>query len=401
MEEATEGDEITLVLENTPFYAESGGQVGDSGELRSDLALIRVTDCKKLPTGQILHICRVERGYLANGDKVSAQVDIPRRQAIMRNHTAAHLLQAAMRKLLGDHVHQAGQLVDEHRVRFDFSHFAAVTPDELVRIEAMVNEAILADLPVVVREMPIAEAKEKGAMALFGEKYGDIVRVVEVEGFSTELCGGTHVSNTAKIGLFHIVSEASVAAGVRRIEAVTGTGVLALLAEQSQTLNEAAATLKLNNPAELVGKTHQLTAELKEKDREIERLNQKFADMQVKGMFENATHVGTLNFFSATFASATVDALRTIADGLKEQAPNGVGAISCVNGEKAVLIVCCGKNAVAKGMHAGKIIKEALAVSGGSGGGKPDMAMGGTPNIFRIDESMAAIPEIMRKMMKE
>ena len=400
LSEASEGDEITVMLGNTPFYAESGGQVGDSGYLRNDLALVKVKDCRKLPNGQIVHMCVVERGYLASGDNVTAQVDVQRRYAIMRNHTAAHLLQAALRKVLGDHVHQAGQLVDEHRVRFDFSHFSALTEEELVKVEEMVNDAVLADLLVSVKEMPIEEAKKLGAMALFGEKYGDTVRVVNVRGFSIEFCGGTHVSNTGKLGLFHILSESSVAAGVRRIEAVTGTGVLNYMKEQQEMLLSAASALKLTNPSELVSKTQALVAENRQRERELEQWNQRFAKLQMEGMFANPIKVGPLNFFSMTFNAANIEALRAMADEVKEKAPSGVAALSCLNGEKAVLIVCCGKNALSAGMHAGKIVKEALTVSGGSGGGKPDMAMGGTANKLRIDESIAAIPGIMEKMLK-
>ena len=374
--------------------------MGDSGYLKNDLALVKVKDCRKLPNGQIVHMCLVERGYLASGDNVTAQVDVQRRHAIMRNHTAAHLLQAALRKVLGDHVHQAGQLVDEYRVRFDFSHFSALTEEELVKVEEMVNEAVLADLPVSVKEMPIEEAKKLGAMALFGEKYGDTVRVVTVQGFSIEFCGGTHVTNTGKLGLFHILSESSVAAGVRRVEAVTGTGVLRYMKEQQEMLLGAASALKLTNPSELVSKTQALVAENRQKEKDLEQWNQRFAKLQMEGMFANPIKVGSLNFFSMTFNAANVDALRAMADEVKEKAPNGVAALSCLNGEKAVLIVCCGKNALSAGMHAGKIVKEALTVSGGSGGGKPDMAMGGTANKLKIDESIAAIPGIMEKMLK-
>ena len=399
-EDASAGDEISFVLDTTPFYAESGGQVGDTGCFRTEDAVLRVTDTKKLPSGHTLHTAKVESGYIAVGAQGKAEVDVERRHSIMRNHTAAHLLHAALRKVLGDHVHQAGQLVNEQRCRFDFSHFSAMTAEELREVERLVNEAILADIPVSCTEHSISEAREMGAMALFGEKYGDIVRVVDIPGTSMELCGGTHVSNTGKLGLCRILSESSVAAGVRRIELATGRGVLEFMDEQQSLIHSASAALKLNNPNELTAKIETLTAEHKETERQLASLRSKLADVQLDEMYKKAEQVGGLCFYSASLSGADVDAMRSMADKIRDHAPNGVAALSCVVGEKAMLVVCCGKDALAHGMHAGKIVKEALAVSGGSGGGKPDMAMGGTAQKDKVGDSVAVVPEIMRKLMK-
>lgn len=401
VEQATAGDEVLLILDRTTFYAESGGQVGDIGAISSDDSIVDVINTTKNHAGIYLHHVLVKAGTVSSGDTVTVLVDMLRRRSIMRNHTAAHLLQAALRKVLGTHVEQAGQLVDGERVRFDFTHFSALTPQELSAVEALVNEQILRSLPVISREMPIDEAKKLGAMALFGEKYGDVVRVVSVEDFSIELCGGTHIENTAKLGLFKIVSESSVASGVRRIEAVTGIGVLQLIAQIQDTLSEAASALKVGNSNELVRRCGQVTAELKEKDRIIERLNAKLAASQVDGLFAGAKMVKGVRVITAAFSSTTPGALRSMCDKVREQAPNCVAVFAAVNGEKVTFSATVGKNAQGRGAHAGNLVRAVAKIAGGNGGGKPDMAMAGGKDPTKVDEALAAVEGIVLDMVKD
>ena len=324
-EMAVAGEEAVLVLDTTSFYAESGGQVGDMGVINGKDAQIQVGNTMKNHGGIILHHALISSGAITVGEEVEAQVDTQRRLAIMRNHTAAHLLQAALRQVLGTHVEQAGQLVNETHVRFDFTHFSAMTVEELAKVEALVNEEILKAVPVTMKEMPIEEAKKLGAMALFGEKYGDIVRVVSVEdGFSREFCGGTHMDNTSRLGLFKIVSESSVAAGVRRIEGVTGNGVLAMFASALGSIHETAAALKVNNTAQLAEKARQLSEELKEKDRTIENLNAKLASYQTNSLLGSARDVKSVQVVSAILRGLDAGALRTMCDRFRDARPNMV-----------------------------------------------------------------------------
>lgn len=399
--EAMVGDQIMVVLEKTSFYAESGGQVGDTGVLESPVCTLRVLDCKKAPSGQHLHLCEVITGMVSLGDTLTAKVDKKRRQAIMRNHTAAHLLQAALRQVLGDHVHQAGQLVDDRHVRFDFSHFSAMTAQELQQVEDMVNEKILDSIPVTTQEMPIAEAQKLGAMALFGEKYGDIVRVCSVGDFSKEFCGGTHLKNTAQAGLFKILSESSVAAGVRRIEGVTGMGVIELMQTYNDLIHKASEGLKLANPMDVVSKIHSIVGEMKEKDKRIDELTQKIADLRVEGLFSDAKLVDGVRLISATFQATRPDALRVIADKIREKAPKTVAVLVSINEGKGTIVVACGKGALEMGVHAGKLVKEICSLTGGSGGGRPDSAMGGAGNMFQIDEAIAQVPAMLSKMVQK
>ena len=394
------GQEAVVVLEQTPFYAESGGQVGDTGELLWKDGCFQVKDTKKLPSGHFAHIGRMAEGQLREGEAVTAVVDGERRAAIMRNHSACHLLQAALRKVLGTHVHQAGSLVDDHRCRFDFSHFSAMTPDEITQVEGLVNAMIFAGLPVAIEEMPIAKAKEMGAMALFGEKYGDEVRVCQMGDASTELCGGTHVSNTSRIGVFKIIGESSVAAGVRRIEATTAKGVLELFSKLNHTVYAVAEQLKVGNPNELEAKVAAYVAENKEKDREIEALKAKLASIEVEGLFAYALEIGGVKFISAGFSGSTPDSLRMMADHIKAKAPNMAAVLTTINGEKASILVACGSEAVKAGLHAGKLVKQITALCGGSGGGRPDSAMGGASEIFKLDEAVAQAPAMIREMLK-
>jgi len=397
---ATAGDEVVLILDKTGFYAESGGQVGDTGTVESKDAIIQVNDTTKTHAGIYLHHAVITAGQIAVGEDVQAQVDAQRRYAIMRNHTSAHLLQAALRKTLGDHVEQAGQLVNESHVRFDFTHFSALTAEELSKVEALVNQVVLNGTTVESREMPIEEAKKLGAMALFGEKYGKTVRVVTVDDFSKEFCGGTHIDNTAKIGLFKIVSESSVAAGVRRIEGVTGAGVLALLNSNLAVIDETAAVFKLNNSGELVQKAQQISVELKEKDKTIESLNSKLADLQINGMFDHAVEVNGVSIITARFSATTPDALRAMCDKVRDHAPNMIAVLAGTNNGKANIVAAVGKAAQDKGAHAGNIVRAAAQIAGGNGGGKADSAMAGAKDLNKLDAALAAVEKIVADMTK-
>ena len=395
VETANDGDEAVIVLDKTPFYAESGGQVGDTGVISGAMTAFEVSDTKKIHSGHFLHM-GVAQGAVSVGDKVTASVDKKRRTSIMRNHTAAHLLQAALRKVLGDHVHQAGQLVDGERVRFDFSHFEAVTPDELKEIEGIINTDILGAVPVTMTEMPIDEARKLGAMALFGEKYGDIVRVVNVEDTSIEFCGGTHVDNTSKLGLFRIMSENSVAAGVRRIEAVTGTGVLALIDDYKNTLTEAAHAIKAPNASELTTRCTAAAGELKALEKEVSELKGKLASTQLDSLFEGAVSVGSIRVIAAEIAGAKADILRTLGDSIKDKAPDMVAVIA---GDGSIVCVC-GKEAAAAGAHAGNIVRKVSALTGGKGGGRPDSAMAGIGDASKVKEAIAAVGDIVSEFVK-
>ncbi len=400
VESAETGDEVSVVLDVTPFYGESGGQIGDSGVLEAQGLLVDVIDTIR-HDAVFLHRSVITEGVLRVGDKVEAQLDVSRRRAIMRNHTAAHLLQAALRKVLGTHVEQAGQLVSEKHVRFDFTHFSALTPEELLAVETQVNEEILKAVPVEMREMPIEEAKKIGAMALFGEKYGDVVRVVSVgDGFSKEFCGGTHVDNTSKLGLFKILSESSVASGVRRIEAVTGAGVLAVLAAQAVTMQEAAQALKVPNPAELPARAKQLMAELKEKDKLIDTLNAKVASANLEGVFQNAQEVDGVRVVYALLSGTGSDALRALCDKAKEAKEAVAAVFAGIDGGKATLAAACNKPAQELGLKAGTLVKEVAMLTGGNGGGKPDFAMAGAKDQSKLDDALAAVPELVKKQIK-
>lgn len=399
VQSATAGDEVTLVLDRTAFYAESGGQVGDTGSIESADAMIEVKDTTKNHAKNYLHHVVVTAGQISVNEEVKASVDQERRLAVMRNHTSAHLLQAALRRVLGDHVEQAGQLVNEKHVRFDFTHFSALTKEELQKVEQLVNQVILSGTDVESREMPIEEAKKLGAMALFGEKYGNIVRVVTVDDFSREFCGGTHIDNTAKIGLFKIVSESSVAAGVRRIEGVTGTGVLDLLNRTVGEIDEAAAALKLNNSSELVQKTVQFAAELKEKDKTIEMLNSKLAGVQIDGLIAGAKKVGGVQVITAVFPGTEPDALRALCDKARDHASNMVAVFAGTREGKANIAACVAKEAMAAGVNAGQIVRAVAQLAGGNGGGRADSAMAGAKDLSKLDSALAEVEKIVANML--
>lgn len=396
VESAESGDDVLLVLDRTPFYAESGGQVGDSGVITTDACKLRVVDTTKNASGVFIHKVVVEEGFVKDGESVLARVDVERRNAITRNHTAAHLLQAALRTVLGNHVEQAGQLVNEHNVRFDFTHFSALTDDELLAVEKLVNEQILQNIAVECREMPIEEAKKLGAMALFGEKYGDVVRVVSAGDFSREFCGGTHADCTAKLGLFKIVSESSVAAGVRRIEGVTGMNLLNMIYSTNNMLRETAVAMKVGNALDLPTKASALLQEIKDKDREIDSLRAKIATMNLGAILDNAVEVKGIKVATAMFSGTGSDSLRTMCDAIREHATDPVVAvIAGVMDGKATLAATVNKAAQAKGAKAGVIVKAVAQITGGNGGGKPDFAMAGVKDQTKIDEALAAVEEIL------
>ncbi|MBQ8922207.1 MAG: alanine--tRNA ligase [Oscillospiraceae bacterium] len=398
------GKDAVIVLDRTPFYAESGGQVGDTGEIAvyaegEAEVTFAVADTRKDGDGHFLHMGTLELGTLRVGDTVTAAIDADRRHAVMRNHTAAHLLQAALRSVLGDHVHQAGQLVDADRCRFDFSHFSGVSAEELAKVEQKINAAILGAEPVTTQEMPIEDAKKLGAMALFGEKYGDVVRVVTAGSDSIEFCGGTHVSNTAQIGLCKIVSESSVAAGVRRIELLTGANVLKLIAQTEQTFADAARALKLANPAELPEKCAALSNELREKTREIEKLNQKIANSQLADLFTGAEEIGGMKVVTAKLSDVKPDMLRKLGDQIRDKESDVIALLAGVSGAGGNLYCVCSKSAAAKGAHAGNIIRQTAAATGGKGGGKPDSAMGGIGDSTKVDAALSMLAAIVKEQL--
>ncbi len=392
------GDEVIIILDSSPFYAESGGQIGDTGTITAQSTVIKVNNTTKTNTNVFVHTCKVESGGIQVGDTVSANVDVDRRNAILRNHTAAHLTQAALRNILGNHVHQAGQLVDDNRMRFDFNHFQGLTIEEIAQIERQVNEIILSGIEVVTTVMSTEEAKKNGAMALFGEKYGDTVRVVKAGDFSMELCGGTHTNNTAKIGLFKIVSESSVAAGVRRIEAVTGKGVLELLHEQNLQIAQTADTLKVNQN-DILRRASQIMAELKAKDKEIERLNNQIASSQLTDLMQKSKDVKGIKVIVASLNGVSPDAIRVLGEKFKDSEKNSVSVFALVNEDKLNFAAFCGSEAIAKGAHAGNILKEVAKIAGGGGGGRPETAMAGGKDISKVGDALAVVEELIGKMI--
>ncbi len=399
-EEAKDG--VLVVLDKTPFYAEMGGQAADHGVLNSADCSLRVLDVKKTPKGYYVHTCVLESGIVKVGDHLNAQVDKEYRMAIARNHTATHLLQAALREVLGDHVHQAGSYQDAEITHFDFTHFSAVTPEELARVQKIVNDKIYESMNVTVREMPIEEAKKLGAMALFGEKYGKVVRVVDIEGWSTEFCGGTHVKNTAQIGGFKIVSEVSVAAGIRRIEAVTGRNLLIRANLQEAMLHTVANTLKANNVTALPVRAEAVMAENKALAKELEEIKAQVAASKVTSLFDNAEEIGGVKIASAYFTGTTGDTLRGMCDTIRDKAVKPAVAVLVGKAEdKITMAVTVSKQAQEKGLKAGALVKEIAAVAGGKGGGKPDFAMAGLKDETKIDEALAAVSAIVKKALGE
>ena len=396
--ELSEG-ECTVVLNRTPFYGEGGGQVGDVGVLTAEAVTLTVSDTKKTD-GVYLHICSLTDGTVKVGDTLTATVDAPARRATMRCHSACHLLQAALRQVLGNHVEQAGSYVSGDHVRFDFTHFAPLTAEELAKVETIVNEHILGGETITKREMPIDEAKKLGAMALFGEKYGKLVRVVRMGEFSTEFCGGTHLNNTAEIGLFKITSEASVAAGVRRIEAATGSAVLSILSDQQTLINETASELRSQNPSDIAKRAAQLQGELHSMKKELESLNTKLASTKLDSILSSAVEIGSVRLITASLTDMQPDAARSLADEIKATYPNAVAVLALVTPERLNFLAVAGKDAVAAGAHAGKLVGSVAALTGGKGGGRPDNAMGGGQDRAKIDEALASAADVLKTQLK-
>ena len=398
VDEVSEG-EFTLILDKTVCYGEGGGQVGDDGSVFGPDTMALILDTKK-SDGIYLHLCNANAGIIRVGDTLKVQYNSERRQSIMRNHSAAHLLQNALRQVLGTHVEQAGSYVSDTVCRFDFTHFAAMTAEEISKVEAIVNTEILAAGEGSMTEMGIDEAKALGAMALFGEKYGKTVRVVRMGSSSIELCGGTHVDNTGKIGLFKIISESSVAAGVRRIEAVTGTGVLALLGQKDALIHSTAKELKVNNPADIAHKATQLQSELNAAHKEIESLNGKIAASQVSDLIKNAVSVGDFKLVTVHMPGLAVDIARSMTDKIKDTYADVVAVIAISDGESVKFLSCAGKDAVAHGAHAGKLVGAVAAVTGGKGGGRPDSAMAGGKEFSKLNEALASASATLASMLK-
>jgi alanyl-tRNA synthetase len=400
-QELGEGEQGVIVLDCTPFYAESGGQVGDTGTISAGGAVFEVRDCKMSASGNILHIGHMAKGSLISGQAVRAEVDFKRRLSVMRNHTAAHLLQKALRELLGSHVHQAGQLVDENACRFDFTHFAAVSRDELIGVEALVNEMILSGMDVKTFETSQSDARALGAIALFSEKYDDTVRVVDMGGQALELCGGTHLDNTAKVGLFKILKESSVAAGVRRIEAVTGEGVLRHIDDLESILHQTAEALRTGAASELPSKAAAMAAQLKENERRLDSLSQKMADAEMQVMLAGAKQVAGVKFFTASFDGARPDALRRMGDRLREQRDAVAGVLVSSERDKAYILAAASGEAVRLGFNAGELVKNLSAKAGGSGGGRRDSAMGGTSELEKLSGAVLQAEQLFRQMMEK
>ena len=394
VDEIVSGMEAILVLDKTPFYAEMGGQVGDQGTITAGDAVFTVTDTQKTKAGKYLHYGEVTKGEFDRDQEVTASVDTTRRKAIQRAHSATHLLQRALQDVLGNHIQQAGSLVDSDHLRFDFTHFSAITSEELIAIEKQVNEAILEGYCVECKEMSMDEAKKLGAMALFSEKYGDVVRVVNMGGYSVELCGGTHLDNTAKVGSFHITSEGSIASGVRRIEAITGLRNMEAQLKMQKDLLDAAALLKVK-PEELAQRIDAHMGEMREMRKAIEQYKDKEALGEARSFLASAKDVGGLKVITANLGAVQVPELRKMGDFLRDKQPNVVAVLTAINGEKISFLAVCGKEAVKAGVKAGDVIKSVTKVCGGSGGGKPDSAMGGGKDVLKVDDALATVDDFV------
>ena len=396
--EIDEGKQGVLVLDCTPFYAEMGGQVADHGVIETDGALFQVTDVQKDKAGKFLHHGVMHSGHLQVEQTVTARIDTDRRKAIMRAHSATHLLQAALREVLGDHVHQAGSLVEPDRLRFDLTHFSAITPEELERVNEIVGDWILDGMDVTVSEMSMEQAKASGATALFSEKYGDVVRVVDMGGKSIELCGGTHVDNTAKIGPFRITGESSVASGVRRVEAITGKAYLREMEAVNRRMYAAAEVLHAK-PADLIAKAKGFTAELKEARQSVERMKEKILHSDVERFLYASKNIGGIKVITTTRTDLEAGDLRKLGDFLRDKDPDTVAVLATATESKVTFVAVCGKNAVAKGIRAGDLVRAVSAVTGGKGGGKPDSAMGGGSEVLKIDDALAIVDDFVAEKL--
>jgi len=396
--EIDEGRQGVLVLDCTPFYAEMGGQVADHGVIETDGALFQVTDVQKDKAGKFLHHGVMHSGRLQVEQTVTARIDTDRRKAIMRAHSATHLLQAALREVLGDHVHQAGSLVEPDRLRFDLTHFSAITPEELERVNEIVGDWILDGMDVTVSEMSMEQAKASGATALFSEKYGDLVRVVNMGGKSVELCGGTHVDNTAKIGPFRITGESSVASGVRRVEAITGKAYLREMEAVNRRMYAAAEVLHAK-PADLIAKAKGFTAELKEARQNVERMKEKILHSDVDRFLYASKNIGGIKVITTTRTDLEAGDLRKLGDFLRDKDPDTVAVLATATESKVTFVAVCGKNAVARGIRAGDLVRAVSAVTGGKGGGKPDSAMGGGSEVLKIDDALAIVDDFVAEKL--
>lgn len=396
--EARDGQEVTIILDDNPFHAEGGGQLSDTGVLCAAEGKAQVTDAQALPNGLVYLIAEITEGVLRTGDAVDIAVDKQRHMNLARNHTATHLLQAALRKVLGNHVNQAGSLVTPDHLRFDFTHFSPVTQDELDKIEALVNEEILKAVPVTIEEMALDAAKEKGAMALFGEKYGDIVRVVSVDDFSCELCGGSHVANTSVIGTFRITSETGTGSGVRRIEAVTGPAALKLAKDESQELQQLAGLLK-GKVSDAPAKLEALLAQLKDTEKELAQLKKDAALSDMDSILAAKEDIGGVPVVAAVAQADSMDNLRDLADTVLDKLGSGVVLLGMTNGDKVNFVCKVAKSDTKKGLHAGKIIKAAAQAAGGNGGGRPDMAQAGGKEPEKLGDALKAGAAAVRDML--
>ena len=399
VENAQQGDEVTVILDKTPFYAESGGQVADTGVISTKTGTVKVNDCRKTAEGLYLHIGTVDVGIIEKGTAATASIDVERRMATARNHTTTHLLQKALRNVLGDHVTQAGSYVDSERLRFDFHHFSAMTKEELKLAELEVNKKILEDLTVNIREMPVDEAKKEGAMALFGEKYGSIVRVVKTGEYSTELCGGTHLKHTAQAGLIKILSESGVAAGVRRIEALTGQNAISYFNDKENQLNDVAGALKAA-PQDTLRKAEAISADLKAALKEIEQLKDKLVSGSFDDVLDKAADINGIRAVAARFDQLDMDALRNTCETLRSKLGSGVVVLASAFGGKVSFVAMATKDAVEHGAHCGNIIREAAKAAGGGGGGRPDMAQAGGKDVGKIDEALKCAMEAIKTQVK-
>ena len=399
VQNAQEGDDITVILDTTPFYAESGGQVGDTGYIETKTGSVKINDCRKTADGKYLHTGTVEKGLIETSTIADAKIDVQSRMATARNHTTTHLLQKSLRNVLGSHVNQAGSLVEPDRLRFDFSHFSAISAEDLQTIEREVNEKILENLPVTTEEMGIDEAKKQGATALFGEKYGNVVRVVKIGNYSMELCGGTHITSTSQAGLVKILGESGVAAGVRRIEALTGQGAISYYNKKEDLLNEVASALK-TSPQDSVKKVEALSSEIKNAHKEIEQLRSKLVSGSIDDVLSKAVEIKGVKVVCARFNQLDMDALRNTSDMLKNKAGSGVLVLASDFGDKVNFVVTATKDVLDKGIHSGNIIKEVAKIAGGGGGGRPDMAQAGGKDISKIDEALNYSLKVIESQVK-
>ena len=397
-DEVAAGAEAVVVLDHSPFYAEMGGQVADHGTITADGVVFTVADVQKNKGGKFMHYGRLAQGVLHVGDTVHAAIDMERRKAIQRTHSTTHLLDAALKKVLGDHVHQAGSLVEPDRLRFDFTHFEAISPEELRQVEELVNDAILEGYPVVTEILPIEEAKKKGAVAMFGEKYGETVRVVEMSDFSVEFCGGTHVDNTAKAGPFRIKSESSVASGVRRIEATCGKLSLKAMESSQGVLSRAAQFLK-TAPSGLLERMEQQANEMKQLRQALEKFKAEASLGEARQFLASAKTVKDLHVLATTRNGVDTAELRTMGDFLRDKDPKAVAVIASINGEKITFLAVCGKEAVARGIKAGDLVRHVSAICGGKGGGKPDSAMGGGSDPLKVDDALASVDDFVSEKL--